>query len=820
MSNNKSFSYDPLSIQSKWQQEWGNGEYINLKPNTKGKYYCLDMFPYPSGSGLHVGHWRGYVLSDIYARLKWMQGYKVLHPMGWDAFGLPAENYAIQNKIHPKVAVQKNVEHFKKQLKEIGALYDWSKEINTTDPEYYKWTQWIFLKMFKAGLAYEDFSDINWCTDCKTGLANEETQGGICERCKNPIEKKKVRQWILKITQYAEKLLQGLDKLDWHEKIKTMQRNWIGKSVGLEIPFEIFGSLDEKGNKKYITVYTTCPETIYGVTFILIALDDLKIESLMSPDAFIEYQQKVALFKERIQGDKYNDEIYGIPLNIEVLNPLTQEKIPLWAASYVLKDYATGSVMGVPAHCERDFDFAKKNNLSIRFVIQNPVGDMENCYVENGLLINSTLFDGLDAKTTGRKKVSEYLIKKVAAKESIKYKLRDWVFSRQRYWGEPIPLVHCPCCGIVPLNESDLPLLLPEVEHYETTGTGESPLAAIDWWVNTKCPQCKGNAKRETNTMPQWAGSCWYFLRYPNPNLITAPFSSEDMNYWLPVDLYIGGIEHAVLHLLYARFYIKFLADQKLLPFDEPFTRLFNQGMVTKYSEKSKSIEKMSKSKGNVVSPDDIIGKYGTDTLRLYIIFMGPPELDCEWQDTGLEGCSRFLKRFWNLMTEPQYNTEKEQIEITKIIHCFVKEFTDRINDFKPNTAVASAMTLLNTLYEQKATLTSNQKKMIINALSIMIPYTTAELLDVLFNTVLQEQQYPIYNSEYVQKEKLEIMVQINGKLRTSLEVTIYDTQDTIQEEARKAASKWIQDKKIKKTFYIKGKLVNIVIEENDTIDK
>lgn len=814
MNSKNFFFYDPISIQKKWQIIWNNGEYINSKKATKGKYYCLDMFPYPSGSGLHVGHWRGYVLSDIYARMKWLEGYQVLHPMGWDAFGLPAENYAIQNKMHPAEAVKKNIFLFKNQLKAIGGLYDWSKEINTTDPEYYRWTQWIFLKMFKSGLAYQENIDINWCPSCKTGLANEETVGGICDRCKSTIEKKKIRQWMLKITNYAEKLLQGLDKLDWHDKIKTMQKNWIGKSTGLEINFDILSS-EENTNKK-LTIYTTMPEVIYGVSYLAISYDHPLIENILTKENYILYQEKINILKKtENKSEKHKFDKRGINTGIKCIHPLTKKEIDVWAAAYVLKEFGTGALMGVPSHSQVDYDFAEEHSLQIISVIQNPFGDSEKCYESSGILINSKSFDGLFSNTIGRKRISDFLIQKGLAKESIKYKLRDWIFSRQRYWGEPIPLIHCEKCGIISLPEDQLPLILPDVTFYEPTGNGESPLASIESWVNTTCPECKGFAKRETNTMPQWAGSCWYFLRYPNPKLLTSGFSQEDMRYWMPVDLYIGGIEHAVLHLLYSRFYVKFLHDEGILPFDEPFLRLFNQGMVNKYSEISNSVEKMSKSKGNVVSPNEIVEKYGADVLRLYIIFMGPPELDCEWQDSGLEGCNRFLRRFWNAMTEKNEAPLKEDsLEVKKIVHIAIREFTDRVLDFKPNTAIATGMTLVNQLIEKQIKLSPELKKIILSAFSIIIPYTCSELLELLFQQSLIDMSYPIIDSICLQQENINIVIQVNGKLRGIYISTIYENQEKIEQEAKKIALKWINHKKIKKIFYVKNKLVNILVEE------
>ncbi len=610
MRKGSKMKYDIQHIEKKWQRYWAEHPVARTQPAGSGKkYYCLDMFPYPSGSGLHVGHWRGYVLSDVYTRIKWLQGYNILHPMGWDAFGLPAENDAIKKGIHPAISTAANIAIFKKQLEEVAALYDWSKEINTTDPDYYKWTQWIFIKMFKAGLAYEAHVPINWCPSCLTGLSNEEVVSGACERCNSHVEHKNIRQWVLRITHYADKLLEGLDTLDWPEKVKTMQRNWIGKSEGLELTFTI------PDTSVAIPVYTTRPDTIYGATFLVVAPDNEVVESLVTPEqkqAVKRYQEQFASMTgtQRLENMEHKT---GIFTGSYASHPLTKEKIPVYLANYVLKDYGTGSVMGVPAHDVRDFEFAHLFGLPIKQVISSEAvkvdaqGILLESYDGEGFLINSSTFDGLQAYPEGADAVSEHLEKMGIASRKVTYKLRDWIFSRQRYWGEPIPLVHCEKCGVVAVREDELPVKLPEVERYEPTGTGESPLAAIAWWVNITCPNCRGPAKRETNTMPQWAGSCWYFLRYPNPNLKDKPFDEKDMEYWLPVDLYVGGIEHAILHLLYARFYVKVLHDLGYLPFDEPFKQLFNQGMINKYSEKSGLVEKMSKSKGNVVNPDEIV---------------------------------------------------------------------------------------------------------------------------------------------------------------------------------------------------------------------
>ena len=796
--------YKPNNIEKKWQDKWQNFKVDNSK--TKPKYYCLDMFPYPSGSGLHVGHWRGYVFSDVYSRRKLLEGYNVLHPMGWDAFGLPAENAALKEGIHPKVSTARNIATFKKQLQEIGAIYDWSKELDTTDPNYYKWTQWIFTKMFKAGLAYQSEMPINWCSSCLTGLANEEVINGSCERCGSNVEQKKIRQWVLQITKYAEKLLTGLETLNWSERVKSMQRNWIGKSTGAYINF--------KNKDKEIKVFTTCPDTIYGVSFIVLAPEYKELDSFITNEQkdFVANYLKAAALKverERLIDTK---EKTGVFTGSYVFNPINNQPIGIYVADYVLAHYGTGAVMGVPAHCQRDFDFAKKYNLPIIQVIKPDleVYDHTKAYEGDGRLINSGNFTGLnllEAKT----EIIKYLISINAGQEHTSYKLRDWIFSRQRYWGEPIPLVHCLKCGVVAVPDSQLPVMLPEVEKYEPTGTGESPLAGIDEWVNTNCPECGGAAKRETNTMPQWAGSCWYFLRYPNPDLKNEPFLQEDLKYWLPVDLYVGGIEHAILHLLYARFYTKVLFDLGYLPFDEPFTQLFNQGMVCKLSEKTGHVEKMSKSKGNVVNPDEIVKKYGVDVLRMYILFMGPPELDCEWQDNGLEGIKRFINRLWSyLLDDTNHGAETE--ETTRRVHYFLKEFSDRLDNYKPNTAISAAMEWLNEMIDKKAKLSKDTIIKVLTTLSIMVPYLASEILENLYSINLLEQKWPSYDPQLAELQTIKLTIQVNGKTRNFININNNLDEQEIIDLAQKSIPNYLKDNNIKKTIYVPLRLVNFVV--------
>lgn len=816
-------SYNFKEIERKWQAYWQQHPIGKTEPTGHGaKYYCLDMFPYPSGAGLHVGHWRGYVLSDVYARIKWLQGFNVLHPMGWDAFGLPAENDAIKKGIHPAIGTASNIANFKKQLQQIGALYDWSKEVNTTDPNYYKWTQWIFLKMFKAGLAYQANMPINWCPSCLTGLANEEVVNGACERCGTPVIQRNIRQWVLKITQYAEKLLEGLDKLAWPEKVKLMQRNWIGKSEGLIINFTTH---DNHGKEITLPVFTTRPDTIYGVSFLVMAPDHELVWHIVKQERAHEIKEFQALVAHKTALQRISEEDQekiGVFTGAYAINPLSETKIPILLADYVLKDYGTGIVMGVPAHDERDFVFAQQYDLPIKQVIQSPLvvydaaGVMAQVYIGDGTLINSDQFNGLDAWKEGVDRISFYLIDKGLAQKKVSYKLRDWVFSRQRYWGEPIPLIHCPNDGVVAVPEDQLPVTLPDIESYQPTGTGESPLAAIDWWVNTTCPVCGGPAKRETNTMPQWAGSCWYFLRYPNPQLTTRPFDEQDMKYWLPVDLYVGGIEHAILHLLYSRFYIKVLHDLGYLPFDEPFTQLFNQGMVTKYSEKSGAVEKMSKSKGNVVNPDEMVDRYGSDALRMYILFMGPPELDCEWQDTGLEGIKRFLNKLNAYITDPTTMLSPHQAEervVTKRFHRFLKEYQERIAHYKPNTAISACMEWLNEATAQSMKLSAQTIEDLLVALSVMAPFITSELLQQLFHKRIGECAWPTYDPALATQDEIDMVIQVNGKTRGNFVIARGASQEEVQQQAQKLIQKWLADGTVIKVIFVPDRLINFVVK-------
>lgn len=809
-------SYDVASIEKKWQKRWEEKP-ITTKPTGNGKkYYCLDMFPYPSGSGLHVGHWRGYVLSDVYSRIKLLEGYNVLHPMGWDAFGLPAENDAIKKGIHPQKSTAQNIARFKEQLKHIGAIYDWDKELNTTDPDYYKWTQWIFLQIYKAGLAYESLAPINWCPSCLTGLANEEVVNGSCERCGETVIEREVRQWILKITAYAEKLLSGLDALEWPDKVKAMQRNWIGKSEGARI---IFKGQDNDGNTIDLPIFTTRPDTIFGVTYLAMAADHPLVKKITPPEQHLEielYQQQ-----EKIIGDveRKTQEKSGIFTGAYAKNPINGEAVPIFLANFVIAHHGTGIVMCVPGHDERDFEFAQLFDLQCKQVINAPEvqtddnDEMAAAYTGNGILVNSGPYNGLTTQEAQIKIIND-LVSQGQAERKTSYKLRDWIFSRQRYWGEPIPLIHCKKCGIVPVPEDQLPVTLPDIEHYQPTGTGQSPLAAIDSWVNTSCPSCDGPAQRETNTMPQWAGSCWYFLRYPNPHLKDAAWNMKDMNYWLPVDLYVGGIEHAILHLLYARFWVKVLFDLGHVPFDEPFTHLFNQGMVLRYSEKTGLVEKMSKSKGNVVSPDEMIEKYGSDVLRMYILFMGPPEFDCEWQDNSIEGIKRFTNRLYTFLTKPETilkDNINEEESVTRRLNKFLQEFQNRIDYFKPNTALSAFMEWLNDATTQHMQLSRNSAEKIIIVLSVMAPHMASELLESIFNKELSACTWPVFDPVYTYEDTITIIIQVNGKLRGSLKVKKGSLRQDLIPEAQKIVLKWLDDSSPIDIVFVQDKLINFV---------
>ncbi len=802
--------YNHKAIEKKWRDNWAANP-INVDDGTKEKYYCLDMFPYPSGNGLHVGHWRGYVISDVWSRYKMMHGYYLIHPMGWDAFGLPAENYAIKNGVHPAISTAANVKNIKRQINEIAAIYDWDREVNTTDPEFYKWTQWIFVKMFKEGLAYEKQMPINWCPSCKTGLANEEVVDGKCERCHSEVTKKNLRQWMLKITAYAERLLADLDKLDWPEKVKKMQTDWIGKSYGAEVDFKI------DGRDEAITVYTTRPDTLHGATFMVLAPEHALAADLATEETKEAVEDYIFRSSMRSSVDRMADkEKTGVFTGSYAINPLNGAKVPIWLSDYVLADYGTGAIMCVPAHDDRDFEFATKFNIPIIQVIAKDGVEIENmteAYTEaSGTMINSGDWNGMESSVL--KVEAPLMIEEMGfGKKTVNYKLRDWVFSRQRYWGEPIPIIHCEKCGAVPVPEEELPVLLPDVEKYEPTGTGESPLAAIDSWVNTTCPCCGGPGKRETNTMPQWAGSSWYFLRYVDPKNSEALVSKEKAEKYLPVDMYIGGVEHAVLHLLYSRFYTKFLYDIGVVDFEEPFKKLFNQGMVCGRDRETGAATKMSKSLGNIVSPDDMVNDYGCDSLRMYELFIGPPELDSIWDDRGMEGIYRFLNRVWNMFCDNKDKDVKETKELVKIRNKMIYDITTRLESFSLNTVVSGFMEYNNKLMEltKKGGVDKETLKALTLLLAPFAPHIGEEMWEQLGGEgTVFHQAWPTYDESKMKDDEITIPVQINGKTRATITVAADASRDEILATAKEAVASKITAT-IRKEIYVPGKIVNIV---------
>ena len=798
--------YNHKEIEKKWRHNWDVTP-IN-KDTTKPKYYCLDMFPYPSGSGLHVGHWRGYVISDVWSRYKMLHGYHIIHPMGWDAFGLPAENYAIKMKTHPAISTAANIANIKRQINEIASLYDWDMEVNTTDPKFYKWTQWIFVQMFKKGLAYEKEMPINWCPSCKTGLANEEVVNGCCERCGAEVTKKNLKQWMLKITAYADRLLADLDKLDWPEKVKKMQADWIGKSYGAEVDFKLENS-DEK-----ITVYTTRPDTLYGATFMVLAPEHAMAKALATDETRADVEEYIQMAANKSSVDRLQGkEKTGVFTGSYAINPLNGAKVPIWLSDYVLADYGTGAIMCVPAHDDRDFAFATKFNIPIIQVIAKDGKEIENmteAYTEAvGTMINSGEWNGMESSVL-KKEAPHIIEEKGFGRATVNYKLRDWVFSRQRYWGEPIPIVHCPDCGAVPVPEDQLPLLLPDVESYEPTGTGESPLAAIDEWVNTTCPCCGKTAKRETNTMPQWAGSSWYFLRYIDNKNDKELVSREKADKYLPVDMYIGGVEHAVLHLLYSRFYTKFLHDIGVVDFDEPFKKLFNQGMIT-----GKNGIKMSKSKGNVVSPDDLVRDYGCDSLRLYEMFVGPPELDSEWDERGIDGVYRFITRFWKLAVDSIEANVEPTKEMIKLRHQMVHTITRRLEDFSLNTVVSGFMEFNNKFIElakKEGGIDKETIQTFVTLLAPFAPHIGEELWERLGNTgsVFENNKWPEADEELMKDDEIQVPVQINGKTKVVISVPADISKDDAIAQGKEALGDKLTGNIIKE-IYVPGRIINIV---------
>jgi len=803
--------YNHKAIEKKWREKWEetpvnprNGKDGNKKP----KYYCLDMFPYPSGNGLHVGHWRGYVISDVWSRYKLQQGYYIVHPMGWDAFGLPAENYAIKMGVHPAKSTEANITNIKRQINDIAALYDWDMEVNTTDPEFYKWTQWIFVKMFKEGLAYEKEFPINWCPSCKTGLANEEVVNGKCERCGAEVTKKNLRQWMLRITKYADRLLNDLDKLDWPEKVKKMQADWIGKSYGAEVDFPVEGR-DEK-----ITVYTTRPDTLHGATFMVLAPEHELAASLATDETRDAVEKYIYDASMKSNVDRMQDkEKTGVFTGSYAINPLNGAKTPIWLSDYVLADYGTGAIMCVPAHDDRDFEFATKFNIPIIQVIAKDGEEIENmteAYTDAvGTMINSGEWNGMESSVL--KKEAPHMIEEMGiGRATVNYKLRDWVFSRQRYWGEPIPIIHCPKCGNVPVPEEELPLRLPEVDSYEPTGTGESPLAAIDEWVNCKCPVCGSDSKRETNTMPQWAGSSWYFLRYVDNHNSEALVSREKADEMLPVDMYIGGVEHAVLHLLYSRFYTKFLCDIGAIDFDEPFRKLFNQGMITKDGAK------MSKNKGNVVSPDETVEAYGCDSLRMYELFIGPPELDSEWDDNGIDGVFRYLNKVWKFVDEYKDKIIEPTKELEQAKHKMIYEITTRLEALTLNTVISGFMEFTNKLIAV-AKDAGGVDKDSLDSLAVLLspfaPHIAEEIWEVLgHNESVFKQTWPKYDEAKLKEDTINLAVQINGKVKANITVAADSDKDTVLTAAKEALGSKLNGT-IVKEIYVPGRICNIVVK-------
>ena len=798
--------YNHLIIEAKWQKHWEDQKTFKVEVDPeKEKVYVLDMFPYPSGTGLHVGHPLGYTATDIYCRFKRLQGFNVLHPMGWDAFGLPAEQYAIKTGTHPRKTTEENVKNFKRQIKMLGFSYDWDREINTTDEKYYKWTQWIFLQLYNKGLAYEAKVPVNWCPELKAVLANEEVVDGRSEIGGHPVIQQPMRQWMLKITDYAESLLDGLDDLDWPESVKDLQRNWIGKSEGANVHFNL------PSINTIITVYTTRPDTLFGATYMVLAPEHPLVEKLVSSaqkSAVISYTE-AAQKKSDLDRGELNKEKTGVPLGAYAINPVNGEEIPIWVADYVLMSYGTGAIMAVPGHDQRDYEFAKEYDLPIVEVVSG--GDItENAYTDNvdGLLINSSNDDGLDLN--GQKVANaiqstiEWLKRTDKGEATIQYKLRDWLFSRQRYWGEPIPVVHKPDGSIIAVNESDLPLTLPQVEKYEPAGTGESPLANIDDWVNVP------EGKRETNTMPQWAGSCWYYLRFVDPLNETQSWSKEAESYWMPVDLYVGGVEHAVLHLLYSRFWHHVLHDLGLVSTREPFQKLFNQGMI-----RGEDGQKMSKSRGNVVNPDDVVQEYGADSFRLYEMFMGPLEKSKPWSTSGLQGCYRFIQKVWKLFTEDSSKIDDNcaNEETIKLLHQTIKKVTEDLSGLRFNTSVSQLMIFVNHLIKQEK-LDKSVLHQFLLILNPFAPHLSEELNEMLGFETLVNIPWPDYDETLIIEETITIAVQFNGKTRGNISIASDINESMVKTIVQndENLNKYLNNKEIVKTIYIKGRIVNFVI--------
>jgi leucyl-tRNA synthetase len=797
-------SYNPKVIEKKWHKIWEEKKaFAATNDFTKPKFYALVEFPYPSGQGLHVGHPRPYTALDIVSRKRRMQGYNVLFPMGWDAFGLPTENYAIKNKIHPAIVTKNNVERFKGQLQSLGYSFDWDREINTTDPQYYKWTQWIFLQLFKKGLAYKNEMPINWCTSCKCGLANEEVVNGVCERCGSEVVRKVKSQWMLKITAYADKLIDDLDTVNYIEPVKVSQKNWIGRSNGAEVDFSI------KGKEEKLRIYTTRADTLFGVTYMVVSpehpyLDKFKDE-IHNWNEILAYREQASKKSDFERTELAKDKTGVCIDGLTAVNPVNGKEIPIWVSDYVLMSYGTGAIMAVPAHDSRDWEFAKKFNLPIVEVVAGGKDVQEEVYtnVADGELVNSGFLNGMRVEDA-KKAMIEYLEKEGIGNAKRNFKLRDWVFSRQRYWGEPIPIVHCDKCGFVPVPESELPLELPEVENYTTTDNGESPLAAITDWVNTTCPCCGGPAKRETDTMPQWAGSSWYFLRYIDPTNEEALASPEAMKYWMPVDWYNGGMEHTTLHLLYSRFWHKFLYDEGVVPCPEPYQKRTSHGMIL-----GEDGEKMSKSRGNVVNPDDIVKEFGADTLRTYEMFIGAFDAAATWSTDGVKGCRRFLDRVWRLQDIVVEGDEySKDLEIR--IHQTIKKVSNDYEELKYNTAIAAMMSLVND-YVKSGQITKADFKALISMLNPVAPHITEELWEIMgFDGYLYNGAWPEYDEAKTVEQTIEIAVQINGKVRATVSLS----KDVSKEDAIAAGKEAVADKltgTIVKEIYVPGRIINLV---------
>ena len=833
--------YDFRSIEKKWQTYWDEHKTFKVTedpafPREKRRY-VLDMFPYPSGAGLHVGHPEGYTATDIYCRFMRMNGYNVLHPMGFDSFGLPAENYAMQTGTHPKITTEKNINVFREQIKSLGFSYDWDREVSTCTPDYYKWTQWFFLQMFKKGLAYEAQIPINWCPSCKTGLANEEVKEGHCERCGTQVHRRNLRQWVLKITAYAERLLNDVDKLDWPEPIKIMQRNWIGKSTGAEVTFEIENGMGE------LTVYTTRPDTLFGVTYMVLSPEHPLVDKITTPEnkeAVEKYVHDAAL-KSDLERTDLNKDKTGVFTGAYAINPLNGERVPIWISDYVLISYGTGAIMAVPAHDSRDWEFAKKFGLPIIEVLKGDVDVQEQVYEGDGPHVNSGFLNGMGVDEA-IETVTKWLEERGKGHKAVNYKLRDWIFSRQRYWGEPMPLVHCPHCGTVAVPEDQLPLELPEVKKYEPTGTGESPLANVEEWVNCTCPVCGAPAKRETNTMPQWAGSCWYYLRYLDPHNDKEFASRDKVDYWMPVDLYVGGAEHAVLHLLYARFWHKVLFDLGLVNTDEPFMRLVNQGMITSfaYQRPDKSlvpvdmvdeeggvftekgtgvklervIAKMSKSLKNVINPDEIIKTYGADTLRMYEMFMGPLQMAKPWSTQGLQGVHRFLQKVWKICTKP-LSDEPLPAELKKLLHKSIKKITDDTGTLNFNTAISQMMVLINEAGKCDVCYREMMDPFT-RMLSAYAPHIAEEMWEILGNAPsVSQTKWPVFDPAFAADDTVTIPVQFSGKVREKLDLPAGLDKDALLAAVleNENVKKRLEGKTIIKTIVVPGKLVNLVVK-------